>query len=110
MESTTYIKYLKISPKKLRFLLGQIKKHTPHEALSYLIYTRKRAAHFWHQAIRSALANAQHTLKQDAPVLQFKTLTVEEGPRLKRWNPGARGRAKPYRRRMSHIKIVLKSK
>ena len=35
---------------------------------------------------------------------------MNQGPRLKRWRAGARGRVKPYKRRMSHIRVVLLSK
>ena len=37
----------------------------------------------------------------------FKSIEINEGPRMKRFRPGSKGRANPYKRRMSHIKIVL---
>jgi len=107
MELQTYIKDLKISPKKLRFLLPTIKKLLPVQAMEYLNYSPKRTARVFYQAIKSAVTNAESTLKIDAKLLKFKVLTVEEGQRLKRFRPGARGTAKPYKRRMAHIKIVL---
>jgi len=107
MESRAYIKNLKISPKKLRFLLPTIKKMTPAESLAYLFYTTKKGAKFFYQAIKSAINNAKQTMKVNEDVLKFKLLTVEEGRKLKRYQPGGKGVAKPIRKKYSHIKIIL---
>jgi len=107
MESTTVIKNVRISPKKLRFLLPAVKKLTPKEALSYLLYTPKKAARILYQAIKSAINNAKNYLKVEEEKLRFKQLVVDEGLKLKRYRPGGRGSIKPYRRRFSHIKITL---
>ena len=107
MEVKTYIKNLKISPRKLRYLLPTIKKMSPYESLHSLLYMQKKAARFYYQAIKSAISNAKSTFKVDEKLLKFKTLTVEEGMRLKRFQPGGRGTAKPYKKRSAHIRIVL---
>ncbi len=107
MESRTYIKNIRISPKKLRFLLPEIKKMKPVEALDYLFYTPKKTAKIFYKAIKSALNNAKNVLKTDEGFLKFKLLTVEEGSRLKRYRPGGRGTVKPIVKRMAHIRIIL---
>lgn len=107
MEARAYIKYLKTSPKKLRFLVGEIKKMGPVKALDHLFYTHKRAAKFLYKAIKSALDNAEKVLKRDKNLFEFKLLTIEEGPRLKRFRAGGRGVAKPYKIKTAHIKIIL---
>lgn len=109
MESKTYIKNLKISPKKLRFLLPEIKKLKPVDSLDYLIYTPKKSADIFYKAIKSALNNAKNVLKVDEIALRFKHLIVEEGRKLKRFRPGGRGTAKPILKRFSHIKIILET-
>lgn len=109
MESKTYIKNLKISPKKLRFLLPAIKKLTPVQALPHLMYTPKKGARLFYTAIKSAINNAKNTLKINEDLLKFKLLTVEEGQKLKRFKPGGRGVAKIILRRFSHIKIILEA-
>jgi large subunit ribosomal protein L22 len=63
-----------------------------------------------YKAIESAIANATVTLKTSADLLKFKVLTVEEGQTLKRYLPGSRGNAKPIKKHMSHIKIILVAK
>lgn len=107
MESVAYFQNHKISPKKLRFLLAEVKKVSPIEAMDRLFYIPKKPAKILYQAIRSAVSNAKATLKVSDNLLEFKTLAVDEGFKLKRYNPGARGNAKPFKRRYSHIKIVL---
>lgn len=110
MESTTYLKNLKISPKKLRFYLKEVKKMTPSESLKFLFYGGQSATRILHKSIESAVANATRTLKTDASLLNFKLLTVEEGLVAKRYKPGARGNVRPIKKRTSHIKIILITK
>ncbi len=104
---TVYIKNVKITPKKLRFLVTDLKKQSPSQAMHTLYYTPKKGAEFLRKAIGSALSNAKNTMNIDESLLQFKSVIVEEGIRLKRYRAGSKGMAKPFRRKYSHIKIVL---
>ena len=104
---TVYIKNVKITPKKLRFLVTDLKKQSPSQAMHTLYYTPKKGAEFLRKAIGSALSNAKNTMNIDESLLQFKTIIVEEGLRLKRYRAGSKGMAKPFRRKYSHIKLVL---
>jgi len=107
MESTTYQKNIKISPKKLRVYLNSIKKLTPVEAVNLLFYTQGKAALVFHKVLKSAINNAKNTLKIDSSLLKFKVLTIDEGQKVKRSRPGGRGTAKPFKMRYSHIKIIF---
>ena len=107
MESRTYMKNVKVSPKKLRFFLPQITSMTPQEAVERLAYMPQTPARVLYNAIRSAMANARTVLKVQDDALVFQTLLVEEGQKLRRYHAGSRGMAKPYKKRFSHIKIVL---
>ena len=109
MESKTYIKNLKISPKKLRNMLPAIKKLGPSKALEALPYMPEKGAKVFYKAIQSAFSNSKNTLKVDQDKLKFKTILIEEGTRMKRFRAGGRGMARPYRRQMAHIKIVLET-
>lgn len=86
-----------------------VKKLSPGEAIEVLPHTGKRAAGPLAKVIKSAIANAKQR-KIGEGDLVFKEIQISEGPRLKRWRFGARGRAKPYKRRMSHIRVVLETK
>jgi large subunit ribosomal protein L22 len=107
MESTSYIKNVKSTPKKLRFLLPNIKKLSPIKALEVLRYTTKKSAKDLGKALLSAVSNAKNTLKVTEDMLQFKTVAIEEGQKLKRFKAGSKGSPKPIIRRYAHIKIVL---
>lgn len=110
MESRTYLKNLKVTPKKARFYLAAVKKMKPNESLKYLFYARSEATRILYKAIQSAVANATATLKVEADLLNFKLLTIEEGQVMKRYKPGARGNVQPIKKRTSHIKIILEAK
>lgn len=107
MESTTYIKNLRITPKKLRFLLSEIKSLKPTQTLAKLQYTTKSSARIFYKAIKSAITNAKNTLKVNENLLKFKVLSIEEGQKLKRWRAGGRGTVHHFKRKFSHIKISL---
>ncbi len=109
MESRVYFKNIHVTPKKLRYLLPEIKKMKPQESLDYLLYSPKKPAQILYKVIKSAIDNAKYTLKIDGNLLKFKLLTVEQGNVLKRYRPGGRGTAKPYKKRLSHIKIILQA-
>lgn len=109
MEATAYFKNLHISPKKLRFILPEIKKMTPAQSLDHLYYSPRKGARIFYKAVKSAIDNAKYTLKVSEDLLKFKVFTVEQGNVLKRFRPGGRGTAKPYKKRFSHVKIVLEA-
>lgn len=106
METITIQKFIHTSPRKLRLVADMVRKMGPVKALEALAFTPKAAASDLSLAIKTAVANAkQKSLQQDN--LYFKSIEVNEGPRLKRMRAAAKGRARPYKKRMSHIKIVL---
>lgn len=78
----------------------------PKKALDILQFSPKAAAKDLTSAIKAALASAKQAGMKEGNV-SFKKIEVNEGPKMRRFRAGARGRAKPYRRKMSHIKIVL---
>ncbi len=110
MESITYLKDVKSTPKKLRMYLNEIKKLAPQEALDYLMYATNKQSKLYYKALHSAIANATNTLNVSPDMLQFKLFTIEEGRKLKRYKAGARGSARPRTKRFSHIKIILVEK
>ncbi len=110
MESITYLKNLRIAPKKLRFYAGHVKKMTPAAAVDSLLYSPTKPARVFYKSIKSAINNAKQTLKVGDDLLQFKTLAIEEGQKMKRYRPAGRGTANTIKKRYSHIKIVLVAK
>lgn len=106
MEIQTIQKYIHTSPRKLRLVADAIRKMEPTKALDVLRFTPKAAAKDLIAAIKVALANAkQQGLQSDK--VTFRKVEINEGVKMRRFRAGTRGRVKPYKRRMSHIKIVL---
>jgi large subunit ribosomal protein L22 len=90
------------SPRKLRLVADMVRKMSPDQAIETLSFTQKSAALPLIKAIKTAVANAG---KKDG--LNFASLEVNEGMKMKRFRSAARGRVRPYKKRFSHIKVVL---
>ena len=110
MESLTYFKNLKNTPRKFRFVAHDVRKLSPVEAVAHLEKTPRKAGRALLKVINSAITNAKNTLKVNEDMLEFKLFTIEDGNRLKRFRPGSRGMAKTFYRRFSHVKIILTAK
>ncbi len=105
---TARAKYLFISPGKVRRIADHVRKKPYSEALSILEALPHKGAKLLRKVIASAAANALYNNKKlDEDVLYIKELYVDEGPRMKRMRPRARGRADRLLKRMSHISVVL---
>jgi len=109
MEVIATQKYLITSPKKLREAVSYVKKLTPTRAVEILPHIGKRASTPLSKVIKSAIANAKAKGVNEGDLV-FKEIQIGEGPRLKRWQAGAHGRVKPFKKRMSHIRVVLATK
>ena len=107
MEIETSLKYLRISPKKIRLLAEKLERQPVSKALITLKFVQKRAALPLSKALKTALADAKHNFKHGNQELIIKKIEVSEGPRLKRVNPRSRGIAHPILKRTAHIKITL---
>ncbi len=77
------------------------------EALTLLRFTPKRAARIVEKVVRSAVANATNNHDLDEDRLYIVKAYVDEGPRLKRWRPRARGRAFPILKPTSHVTVIV---
>ncbi len=99
-------KYLIMSPRKLRLVVGLIKKMKPAEAVERLPFSSRRAAGDLAKVIKSALANARNQGASDADLV-FKEIQISEGPRLKRGKAASKGSWHPFKKRMSHIRVIL---
>ena len=52
----------------------------------------------------------QLTMQSLRKILLIASITVNEAPAFKRFRPSTRGRIHPYKKRGSHLTIVLKEK
>ena len=79
MEATTYIKKLRVSPKKLRFIAAGLKGINPDLALSYLKYAPQQNRLFLYKAIKAAISSSTQKLDVDESALRFKSISIESG-------------------------------
>jgi large subunit ribosomal protein L22 len=107
MDARAISKYLRISPQKLRLVADMVRGKRVSEALTLLRFTPKKGARLVTKTLQSAVANAVNTRSLDADSLVIGEICVNEGPRLKRWQPRAMGRANRIIKRTSHLSVVL---
>ncbi len=106
MEYEATAKYIRMSTRKLRLVAGSIRQISPASALVALDRMPKFAAEPIASVIRSVFANAkQKQAKEEA--LRFKTIEVMGGPAMKRFRAVSRGQGHAYKKRMTHIRVVL---
>ena len=101
---------LRMSPRKVRLLVGLIKRRTVAAALDQLSNATKRASSPLAKLIESAAANAHNNFKLDRDHLFIKDMWVDEGIKLRRFRPKGFGRASPIEKKTSRISVVLEDR
>lgn len=107
MEVRAHLRFLRISPRKVRLVIGLVRGMPVDQAIDQLTVLPKRAALPVLKLINSAVANAEHNFKLEKKDLRIKSIVANEGPKLKRFQPRAFGRAAEILKRMTHVTVVL---
>lgn len=107
MEIRAAARFVRISPRKARLIMAQVRGKRVEEALNLLSFAPQKGARIVKKLIHSAVANAQENAKVDVDSLHIAKIYADEGPTLKRWLPRAQGRATRIRKRTSHLTVVL---
>ena len=109
MEATATLRYLRITPRKVRVVADLIRGKNVSAALAQLAFVEKRAAEPVAKLLRSAVANAEVASKNQVDVdqLRVKSLMVDQGPSLRRYMPRAMGRAFKILKKTSHIALTV---
>lgn len=100
-------KGVRMSPRKVGVVASLVRGRSVEDALVILSHTPRRAALPVVKVIESARANAEHNHNVKADGLQIVEISVTPGPRLKRYRPASHGRALPFQRKTSHIRVVV---
>lgn len=95
------------SPRKVAVVAALVRGRSVEDALTILEHTPRRTAIAVSKVIASAKANADHNHNYKPATLQITEISVTAGPRLKRYRPAAHGRALPFQRKTSHIRVVV---
>jgi len=110
METRAVAKFVRISPRKIRLVMDQVRGKQVGEALNMLSFAPQRGARILKKLVNSAIANAEQNKGVDVDSLYIMRVYADEGPTLKRWRPRAQGRATSIRKRTSHLTVVLDEK
>ncbi len=108
--SARYInKNLKVSPRKLRLVVSEIKKMNPSEVVVRLKFTNSNAARILAKCVEDAIASAVHNYKLLPQSLKFGEFRVDEGMKIKRMDKshGSRFARGIIQKRHSRLVIVL---
>lgn len=111
-------KFLRIPPRKARLVIDAVRGKYVSDALAILKFVPNFAARAIEDVINSAKANAENgrptspdTGKPLPPLIEENLKVVrafvDEGPRIKRLQPRAQGRAYRILKRMCHISVIL---
>jgi len=107
MQTQAVLKFVRLSPKKARFVADLVRGKKVDEAVNILKFSTNRAARIIKKVLDSAIANAENNQGADVDELKVTTITVDEGPRMKRIRPRAKGRADRIVKRTSHIIVSV---
>ena len=100
-------RYVRIAPRKARLIADQVRGMHIESARALLQFSPRGAAHPIHKLINSAAANAENNHDLIGDEMRVSSITVDEGPTLRRFRPRAMGRATPINKRTSHIRVAL---
>ena len=100
-------KYVRISPRKARYVVDLIRGKSINNALEALRLTNKRASYIIDKTLRAAIAGANENQDVDIDSLYIKEIYVDGGPARKWFRPRARGVSAMIKKRTSHISLVL---
>lgn len=102
------LRFLRVAPRKVRLVADEVRGKKVGDALALLKYTPQAAAEHLSKLLRSAVANAeQKGGRVDVDALYVKTLTVDQGPKMRRFMPRAMGRAYRVEKKTSHVYVEL---
>jgi ribosomal protein L22 len=100
-------RYVRIAPRKARLIADQVRGMHIEKARALLQFSPRGAALPIHKLIDSAAANAENNHDLIGDEMRVASITVDEGPTLRRFRPRAMGRATPINKRTSHIRVAL---
>ena len=107
MISKASAKFVRISPRKVRYVIDLIRKKSVREAESILIGSPRRAGEIVHKLLNQAVDAAQRNSQVSADKLMVSSVMADGGPVMKRFRAASMGRGMSIRKRTSHISLEL---
>lgn len=110
MPVTAKLNYLRIAPRKVRLVADLVRGKSVKETQSILNFTVKKSAIPLLKLLNQAVASAINNFQLNPDNLYISRITVDEGPKYKRWRPRARGQTYEIQKKTSHITIILEER
>ena len=110
MEAKAHLKYLRVAPRKVQYLLDTVRGKDVKTATAILMQTPQAAADPVLKLLKSAIANAENNNSMDVEKLYVSTAIANPGPVLKRGMARAQGRYNRILKRTTHITIGVSEK
>lgn len=108
METKASVRYIRIAPRKMRTVVNMIRGKDLGTAHGILATNNKLGiSRILAKLLNQATANAKENMNLDIDALYLKTISVDDGPSLKRFLPRMRGRADRILKRTSQITVIL---
>ena len=107
METRAYLKGTRLSPQKAGLVANAVRGKSVQDAMDFLVFNKQKGSAVIKKLLESAIANAENNEKADIELLVIKSIIVNQGMRLKRMKPRARGRADRIIKPTCHIEIIL---
>ena len=107
MQTLMRLQRIRIAPRKMRMVIDLVRGKKVAIAKDVLRFTKNRGARILSKLLDSVVSMAKQLGQGDELNLMVSKITVDEGPKLKRWRARARGSAFPIQKKVSHITIVL---
>ncbi|MGC9046889.1 MAG: 50S ribosomal protein L22 [Minisyncoccia bacterium] len=101
------LKYLHIAPRKTQMVANLVRGLPLDQAYAQLMINSRRPSKAILKLLKSAEANARNNFHLTKENFYVKEIRVDQGPRLKRYMPRARGNINKIEKKMSHITVVL---
>ena len=105
------LRYARITARKARLVADLIRGQSVNRALELLSFAPQRAAWFYTELVKSAVANAGHDERVNVNKLVVSECRADDGPLLNnrmRYRPGPQGRAMPIRKRTAHLTVGVR--
>lgn len=107
MEVSAITRNARLSAQKGRPLAREVQGKSVADALNITAFSTLKASVLLEKTIKSAVANAANNHNLDVDKLYVKMAVFDEGTRMRRHWPRARGSASPIARRLCHVKVIL---
>ena len=110
MEAKAIARYVRVSPRKARIVVDQVRGKDVIAAQEILAFNERAISEVVAKVVNSAAANAQDRFGLRPESLVIKAAYVDEGPTMKRFRPRAKGAASKIRKSTSHITVIVAPK